>query len=46
VSRNTLRTGRSKRYDDRNRFSPIGGVRYPSSMLARKIIPRWAGSMP
>src|SRR5438105_899014 len=25
---------------------PTGGVRYPSSMLVRKTMPRWTGSMP
>ena len=40
TARITSRIGLLKRYDERSRFKPTGGAMKPSSMLARKMIPR------
>ncbi len=46
IDRITSDIGTSNRYADRKRFIPTGGVRKPSSILARNIIARCKGSMP
>ena len=37
---------REEEDEEKKRFIPTGGVRYPSSRLARNIIPRWTGLIP
>ena len=42
----TSSIGLLKRYEASRRFKPTGGARNPSSMFARKMIPRCTGSSP
>ena len=46
TARITSRIGLLKRYDESKRLKPTGGAMKPSYMLARKMIPRWTGSIP
>ena len=56
ANNNTMKNGKvdlyitgifsSNLYADKKRFIPTGGVKYPSSKLAIKIIAKWIGSMP
>ena len=56
ANNNTMKNGRvdlyitgifsSNLYADKKRFIPTGGVKYPSSKLAIKIIAKWNGSIP